>query len=176
MNSPEILSIIASRYSTAGDLHSSDRDTLPTPQKDFKTARLGKLKLNSQQEIKSAKLFINKNRVIIRNLAKLEPLSHLIDEEKLSSLLIPNTTKEFTTLSHLRINKNNVTNENFLIKRNKPKKKSQSNPKHLTEAYKEQPIDKGFKIKTITPIEENKTKRKITKQFATLKKVTSSSS
>ena len=87
MNSPEIVSILASRYSTQEDFHSADQESALSPQKGFKTARLGKLKLNSQQEIKSAKIFINKNKVIIKNLAKLEPLSHLIDEEKLSSLL-----------------------------------------------------------------------------------------
>ncbi len=92
MNSPEIVSILNSRFITLDELNSASKEPrtstkIATPSKDFKTFRLGKMKLNSKQEVSSAKIVINKNRVIIKNLSKLEPLSHLIDEEKLSSLL-----------------------------------------------------------------------------------------
>lgn len=142
MNSPEIVSILNSRFITLDELNSAPKESVVTPpkSKDFKTIKLGKMKLNSKREVNSAKIFINKNKVIIKNLSKLEPLSHLVDEEKLSSLLRkimqrlyyliiissvePRTTKDYTTLSHLKINPKNITEENFLIRRKKPKKKT----------------------------------------------------
>ena len=90
MNSPEIISILNSRFITLDELNSAHKEpttATPSKSKDFKTIKLGKMKLNSKQEVNSAKIFINKNKVIIKNLSKLEPLSHLVDEDKLSSLL-----------------------------------------------------------------------------------------
>jgi len=53
----------------------------------FPTQKPSKVLMNSQQEVSSAKLFINNNRLLIKNLRKLEPLSHLIDDEKLVKLV-----------------------------------------------------------------------------------------
>jgi len=54
---------------------------------NFTPTRPSKIKLNPQKEVKSALLYINKDKLVIRNLHQLEPLSHLIDDEKLIEVL-----------------------------------------------------------------------------------------
>ncbi len=42
-----------------------------------------RIKLNLHSEVDSARIFIHKEEVILKNLATCEPLSHLIDEEQI---------------------------------------------------------------------------------------------
>lgn len=53
----------------------------------FIPQKLGKLQLNSKQEVNSAKLYIQKDELVIKNLEQLEPLSHLINDEQIIELL-----------------------------------------------------------------------------------------
>ena len=104
----------------------------------FEPHKKAKIRFNYHKEVKSAKLFCNNNQLIIRNLSKLEPLSHIIDDESLIRFLgniykelyvltfgIDTTTQnDYTTLSHLQIVKPNIKGENFEVKRSKNKKKA----------------------------------------------------
>ncbi len=56
-------------------------------QNNFTPTRPSKIKLNPQKEVKSAMLYINKDKLVIKNLHQLEPLSHLVDDEKLIEVL-----------------------------------------------------------------------------------------
>lgn len=53
----------------------------------FTTQRSAKLNLNSSKQVKSANLFVNEEKIIIKNLATKEPLSHLVDDEQIIDLL-----------------------------------------------------------------------------------------
>ena len=53
----------------------------------FVPQKLGKIHLNSKQEVNSAKLYIQKDELVIKNLLQLEPLSHLISDEQIIELL-----------------------------------------------------------------------------------------
>jgi len=53
----------------------------------FTPQKLAKIRLNSKQEVNSAKLYIQKDELVIKNLQQLEPLSHLISDEQIIELL-----------------------------------------------------------------------------------------